>query len=504
MFRSGESFNNANTEQSGEDERRYQDRGNKVYRAAREQAHEAPAGDEQYENMSDEELLKLYRELAKKHPEEATANAGAPTPVVEEQPAEPETISSAAATETKEHASRNSAFKKFIAGALIAATVFTGGAFAGAGFAKKEAPKTNPTTVEDVYGGVKDERQEKVEVKDLTGIEALDEKIDGSFEQDDNVGCYEDSNKVHPNSVGNPDAVLKEMGVNPEDATPEQRGTASEYVTYSMKYPAAFQAIAYGIDGFEDLSLNKAEDKIANMSDEEKVNFQKQLHEFHENSEYSEEVGQGVYRNHGVTEREDGRHSYFVESDLTGKNILVRETKLNDGTIVTTKEKEDCANMLTEIEYRSPDGNTTVVKVNTPDEPTPTPIPEPTPTPPGPGHEWGKSGDPHSGPNRQPSDLVDPSSRVSKEKNDNTNKGNQGNAKVRPGSPSGAKNNERISGGTDQSGGGTAGKNNAPKGDPKADTSGNNSQKAAQEKSKVGGNNNSDSAEESRVAEGDF
>lgn len=217
------------------------------------------------------------------------------------------------------------------------------------------------------------ETEESIEdnYESLTGYNKLDKLIDGSYEQDGNLGCFESEGKVSESAVGNPSLALEKIGVDPANATPEERGVVSEYMTYSMKYPAGFQAIAYGLDGFEGLSLNEAEDKIANMSDEEKAELQKQFQKIYENSEYSEEIGQGMYKNHGVAERADGRHSYFVESDLTGKNILVRETKLEDGTTVITKEKEDCANMLTEIEYRHPDGTTTVITINTPDEPTP-------------------------------------------------------------------------------------------------------------------------------------
>lgn len=251
-------------------------------------------------------------------------------------------------------------------GAVALAAATAAGAI---GFASHEI-------VENLFGNAdstRTETEESIEdnYESLTGYNKLDKLIDGSYEQDGNLGCFESEGKVSESAVGNPGLALEKIGVDPANATPEERGVVSEYMTYSMKYPAGFQAIAYGLDGFEGLSLNEAEDKIANMSDEEKAELQKQFQKIYENSEYSEEIGQGMYKNHGVAERADGRHSYFVESDLTGKNILVRETKLEDGTTVITKEKEDCANMLTEIEYRHPDGTTTVITINTPDEPTP-------------------------------------------------------------------------------------------------------------------------------------
>lgn len=60
----------------------------------------------------------------------------------------------------------------------------------------------------------------------LTGYEKLDKLIDGSFEQYDNIGCfsYKPGEKATPYSLGNPKAVLEAMGINPEEATAEQRG----------------------------------------------------------------------------------------------------------------------------------------------------------------------------------------------------------------------------------------------------------------------------------------
>ena len=176
-----------------------------------------------------------------------------------------------------------------------------------------------------------------------------------------------------------------------------------------------------------------------------------------------------------------------------------------------------------------------------PNDPNPTPeVPtQPTPeVPTQPTTEWGKSGDPHGGPDVVPSDKVDPDAEVTKEQNENTNKGNQGyidDNKATPGS--GSENNgtnssgyassnivapgantdgERLSGGENQGGDSTNGENAYYSSESisqgqQVDNSGNASQAAAQAAggengsgASAGGDNYSDSGEEAAVENGDF
>lgn len=168
-----------------------------------------------------------------------------------------------------------------------------------------------------------------------------------------------------------------------------------------------------------------------------------------------------------------------------------------------------------------------------PNDPNPTPEVPTQPT-----TEWGKSGDPHGGPDVVPSDKVDPDAEVTKEQNENTNKGNQGyidDNKATPGS--GSENNgtnssgyassdivapgantdgERLSGGENQGGDGTNGENAYYSSESisqgqQVDNSGNASQAAAQAAggengsgASAGGDNYSDSGEEAAVENGDF
>lgn len=140
-----------------------------------------------------------------------------------------------------------------------------------------------------------------------------------------------------------------------------------------------------------------------------------------------------------------------------------------------------------------------------------------------PGKEWGKSGDPHSGPNRLPSDQVDPNSEISQAENDAANRGRQGYVDDNQAGPGAASENNgtssdgfsnittggadtdggRMSGGEQQGSSDQNGSNvNAPTADQIArDNTGN----AAQNNGNVaGGNNNSDGSEQSRVAGGQF
>ena len=168
-----------------------------------------------------------------------------------------------------------------------------------------------------------------------------------------------------------------------------------------------------------------------------------------------------------------------------------------------------------------------------PNDPNPTPEVPTQPT-----TEWGKSGDPHGGPDVVPSDKVDPDAEVTKEQNENTNKGNQGyidDGKATPGS--GSENNgtnssgyassnivapgantdgERLSGGENQGGDSTNGENAYYSSESisqgqQVDNSGNASQAAAQAAggengsgASAGGDNYSDSGEEAAVENGDF
>lgn len=228
-------------------------------------------------------------------------------------------------------------------------------------------------------GGGETEQQYNV----LTGYEALDKLIDGSFEQDDNPGCYEADGKVSPDAVANPNQVFEMMGVDPANATADDYGKAFEYIAYSMKYPAAYIAVTNGFDGFKGLSTTEAEKKIASMSKEEKQNFQNTLKDTFNRTTYSLENASGVYRNYGISGEGSGRHSYFVETNLDNTMLLAAKTVDADGGYTISYSKANCDNPVDFIVRYDSAGNYEVEIVNTTETPSENPTPSETPeTPP--------------------------------------------------------------------------------------------------------------------------
>ena len=217
----------------------------------------------------------------------------------------------------------------------------------------------NSATVEDEFAAMGFEQWgETSKANALTGYEVLDSTIDGSYQQYDNIGCYNSEGKVSDHAVGNPNKVLEAMGINPEEATAEQRGAVQEYFAYCMEEPAASVAIAGSFAGFEGLTQGQAEDRIHNMTPEEKLAFQAQEKSFFDVTSYHYDTGKGLYRNQSIVEDDNGnKYTKFVESDLTGKEILVGETKLSDDATIYWMSKEDCGNNEDQIVVVSSDGS---------------------------------------------------------------------------------------------------------------------------------------------------
>lgn len=200
----------------------------------------------------------------------------------------------------------------------------------------------------------------------LTGYEILDNTIDGSFLQYGNIGCYESHEKTADISVGAPNEVLRAIGINPDNATPEERGVVQEYFAYSMEEPAASVAIAGQLEGFYGLTQKEAEDKIHNMTAEEKTKLQSQLKDFFDHTSYHEEFGNGAYLNQYIAEDENGeKYSGFTESNLTGQKMLVGVTKFEDGTTIEWTSKESCGNNEDRIIITPPGGTPTVFTIPT-------------------------------------------------------------------------------------------------------------------------------------------
>lgn len=279
----------------------------------------------------------------------------------------------------------------------------------------------------EAYGFARNDEWE-LSSNSLTGYEMLDQAIDGSFSQYGNLGCYDNkTSEVNPYAVGDVAMVLREMGINPEEATPEQVGKVTQYLAYSMAEPAASIAVSMNFDGFAGLSQSEAENKIDNMSPEEKTALQTALKNYFDKTSYSFDIGNGVYKNQGIYEDENGdKYSKFGESDLTGQTILVASTPLEDGSTAVIVYKEDCGNIVIYVVINHPDGTITTVEIvqeddyhsgisndvkPQPGESFPEPAPptviersDPTPTPPPPK----PSPEPEPEPSPKPKPKPDP------------------------------------------------------------------------------------------------
>ena len=290
MF-NAESFKSSDAELSGEnlnDSAINQQRGDMVNQAMSEQGerniNEMSLTDLMnidIKSLSDNELSTYITRLTNES-NKLSQQEQAPTQVVEQAPQISENkiapeVAKATAERVKNDPKANGFLNKKAMAAILAVSITAGGiaGYFGANIQQSSAEPGNDQ--------IRTEQSAEEAFESLTGYDKLDKLIDGSFDQDSNLGCYESEGKVSQNSVGNPNLILEELGIDPATATPEQRGVVSEYMSYSMKYPAAFDAIAYGAPGFDNLTINEAEDKISSMSDEEKAEIQKFLKKQYEN-----------------------------------------------------------------------------------------------------------------------------------------------------------------------------------------------------------------------------
>lgn len=181
--------------------------------------------------------------------------------------------------------------------------------------------------------------------------------------------------------------------------------------------------------------------------------------------------------NEVLYDKETTRFTFYLENDYETSSYMYFVDQNNDGTMTPAEmrigkahvKRSGAPQVNIERKVVTANGKTEWVKkadinlrcggqINGRDDDFPD-IPEIDPDDPTPSEtptEWGKEGDPHGGPDVTYSDEVDPSSEVSKEQNDNTNKGNQGykdDNQAIPGSESdnnGTSNDDRLPGGEKQ------------------------------------------------------
>lgn len=277
------------------------------------------------------------------------------------------------------------------------------------------------------------------------------------------------------------------------------------------------------------------EERLENATDDEYDIAKMQFEEvFRSNATYEEVTIDGDFHNVYMNKKDANgavNHQNMQAVDCVTHESGTKVIKVNiyvDGKVVGSFYIKDktCIQPLDQVggenEGLYSGMNTVPDNPSNPDNPNPPTPPEPTP--PGPDTpEWGKSGDPHSGENRLPSDLVDPDSEISQAENDAANAGNQGYVDDNQAAPGSASENngtdadgfsQIITGGADTDGGRMSGNDQQGSGE----LNGNNDNAPTQEQlardeagntaqdngNTAGGNNNSNAQEQARVAGGQF
>ena len=370
--------------------------------------------------------------------------------------------------------------------------------------------KSEPITDKaDVEGAESiDAGEQAIEQVEYTKHEQLNQLIDGSFEQYDNVGLYkyEMDKKIDPTAVGNTTAVLEYLGINPETATADDYAEVIKYFAFSQKETAAFIAVANGLEGFEDFSYEQAEKKVLEMDEEERKAFVNQLLDYFNNSSFNLTTSNGSKENHFVKEDENGRtYGVFREVDTTGMKELEVTFQKKDGSAITIAFELPCGNGEITIIKTLPSGETeiTTIKIDNPD---PNPDPDPDPDKPGtPEKEWGKEGDAHAGENVTVSEEVVPEAVAQESLVIESNPDNY--YDYTPGITTYDYDDSYVPESTDSGAGNTWNGPAVIEYEPiqiVENEQGNENQGAAQETNEVGGDNYSDAAEEDAVWNNDF
>ena len=318
---------------------------------------------------------------------------------IEQRPA-PETISEEQVKKTAERAKRSGKWKQFVAAITLTVTL-VGSIIAPAvaNYISSRAPAA-PTGIEQVdtdlnglEGTIGTTNESERTYEELTGYEAFDSRIDGSFEQYDNPGCYDDKEgKYSPTSVANVESALQLIGKTMETATPEEIGAALEYVTYCQRETAAYTAISHNLtitddDGntinFSELSYEEASELIRNMSPEEKDRLQNELHRTFENATYEFGEANGPNTNSYIEEDENGeKHPTFNTIDVNGVKTVIQTVRHEDGTTTIATFMARCFNGDKAVVRVNKDGSEYEIVIRlTPDEPTTPDTPDTPDTP---------------------------------------------------------------------------------------------------------------------------
>ena len=442
----------------------------------------------------------------------------------------------------KEDRSIKSFFAKKVLPVVLSAAVLIGGLVGVNAVNKDNANQSiNPTTP-----------TEQVQQAAASGESHEHHGIyDGYYE----TGEFMSANKGTPYDFANAAEVASVVGDDECDVMKEVAHNQVESLADQLANIPDTVKAQYGIspDFIGEISIKDTEAKLESLSDDDYDKLMRQVDQIWDEAFTEKVTLNGEYQNafmrtsatgnervtHNNTElvacttQENGTAATKFYWTVDGNahsarmgDVIAKISRDDAGHIA-----EQCTQIVTEVGTFSflytgipniPNNPNNPGVPNTPGTPGTPDTPDTPDTP-----EWGKSGDPHSGPNRRPSDLVDPDSEVTQEQNDATNQGKQGyidDNQATPGSASennginddgfsniGAEGTDteggRLEGGEQQGGEEINGTNpNAPTEEQLArDDTGNAAQEAAQETGNTpGGDNNTNAAEEAAVAGGNF
>lgn len=464
---------------------------------------------------------------AKVEPETIVAEKPEPTPAKS-----PESSpSKEQIEETKQKAKKSSKFKRAIMTAILVGG--TAVAAIAAIFTGKGGENTgNQNVVEDVVDDTESIPNPESEARGIR--DGYNET--GMFASTEKSGPYDFASAVEVAEVCNDDEVemIKYTAGNQVES----------FADYLANLPEQLQP-----EGFRGLSILETEQRLESLSPEEYDNVLEQFNDTMDRAFTRRTNLNGNYDNAFM--RELDANGGLVHGNVESVACTTNEQGITVNEFFwLDQEGNEYGSMIVKIIYGedgeiaggclqvvNPEGSRPDIYEGlpdiTPDAPSTPSTPEtpvvPPVTPPEtqPETPWGKEGDPHSGDNRLPSDLVDPNSEVTQGQNDATNLDNQGYVDDRQATPGSAFENNgtnangfsnniapgadteggRLSGGEQQGGNEINGVNpNAPTAEQTArDDAGNAAQVAAEEAGNTsGGNNNSNAEEEARVAEGDF
>lgn len=388
--------------------------------------------------------------------------------------------------------------------------------------------------------------QSSGEVREHHGI------YDGYYE----TGEYMSANKATPYDFANAAEVASVVGDDECDVMKEVAHNQVESLADQLACIPDTVKAKHGVssDFLGGISINETEKLIEKLSDED---YDKLLHQVDQiwDDAFTESVTlNGEYQNafmrtsatgnekvtHNNTElvacttQENGtaatKFYWTVDGNANSArmgDVTAKISRDADGHIAQGEGVGQCTQIVTEVgtfSFLYKGMNEMPRNPNNPGHPDINPpVPDTPPTPPTPPAKWGKSGDPHTGPGRLPSDLVDPNSSISASENAAINQGKQGYVDDDQAAPgSGSENNGTnaegfsniITDGADTSGGRASGGEqqgsdqlngtnaNAPTQEQIAFDAGGDA--AQNNGNKAGGDNNSNAAEEAAVANGDF